>query len=134
MKISKSNFTNLYNNISNTIKNSYNTNVKPRIQKGMKRVGELTADTVDFISKNPKKVVKYTAFAALGASVIALGIKAVKDFVETKKQNKILKDFVVAERETINDLKGLIAMQHEAMAAKDAISAAQSKVIAKQEA
>ena len=134
MKISKSNFTNLYNNISNTVKNSYNTNVKPRIQKGMKRVGELTADTVDFISKNPGKAVKYTALATVGISVIALGIKAVKDFVETKKQNKVLKDFVVAERETINDLKGMIAMQHEAMAAKDAISAAQSKVIAKQEA
>ena len=41
----------------------------------------------------------------LAGSAIALAVKAVKDFVATKKQNAILKDAVLAQRDTINVMK-----------------------------
>lgn len=97
----------------------YANKVKPAIKDGVKYTKNLAKDSVEFVKKNPKKIGKFAALGLLAGSVIALGVKAVKDFVATKKQNAILKDAVLAQRDTINVMKEVNAISKDIIAAKD---------------
>lgn len=97
----------------------YANKVKPAIKDGVKYTKNLAQDSVEFVKKNPKKVGKFAAVGLLAGSAIALAVKAVKDFVATKKQNAILKDAVLAQRDTINDLKAMNVINADIIAAKD---------------
>ena len=100
-------------------KEFYANKVKPAIKDGVKYTKNLAKDSVEFVKKNPKKVGKFAALGLLAGSVIALTVKAVKDFVATKKQNAILKDAVLAQRDTINVMKEVNAISKDIIAAKD---------------
>ena len=97
----------------------YANKVKPAIKDGAKYTKNLAKDSVEFVKKNPKKVGKFAALGLLAGSVIALGVKAVKDFVATKKQNVILKNAVLAQRDTIEVMKEVNAINKDIIAAKD---------------
>lgn len=97
----------------------YANKVKPAIKDGVKYTKNLAQDSVEFVKKNPKKIGKYAAAGLLAGSAIALAVKAVKDFVATKKQNAILKDAVLAQRDTINVMKEVNAIHKDIIAAKD---------------
>ena len=97
----------------------YANKVKPAIKDGVKYTKNLAKDSVEFVKKNPKKIGKYAAAGLLAGSAIALAVKAVKDFVATKKQNAILKDAVLAQRDTINVMKEVNAIHKDIIEAKD---------------
>ena len=97
----------------------YANKVKPAIKDGVKYTKNLAQDSVEFVKKNPKKVGKFAAVGLLAGSAIALAVKAVKDFVATKKQNAILKDAVLAQRDTINVMKEVNAIHKDIIEAKD---------------
>ena len=110
-----------FNKTVNAGKAFYTNKVKPAVSDGIKYTKNLAHDTVDFVKKNPKTVVKYGALAMFAASVTALVVKGIKDLVNTKKQNTILKDTVLAQRDTINDLKAMNIINRDIMAAKDRV-------------
>ncbi len=97
----------------------YTKNVKPAVTEGLKYTKNLSKDAIDFIKNNPKTVSKYAAAGLFAASAIALGVKAVKDFFKTKKQNEILTKAFINQRETINDLKEINTINRDIIAAKD---------------
>lgn len=97
----------------------YANKIKPAIKDGVKYTKNLAQDSVEFVKKNPKKIGKYAAAGLLAGSAIALAVKAVKDFVATKKQNAILKDAVLAQRDTINVMKEVNAIHKDIIEAKD---------------
>lgn len=96
---------------------------KKIINNSLNRIKDLTHDTVQL-----KKVGKYAAFGFLGAGAVVAIVKAVKSFIETKKENNLLKDFVLNQREFINDLKNHIGIQKEIIEAKDAVIDAKDKI------
>lgn len=108
-----------------TVKIPSNLGVKGKkiINNSLNRIKELTHDTVQL-----KKAGKYTAFGLLGAGAVVAIVNAVKSFIETKKENNLLKDFVLNQREFINDLKNHIGIQKEIIEAKDAVIDAKDKI------
>lgn len=122
MKVDFVNAQTVRNKFSKTVaegKAFFANKVKPAIKDGAKYTKNLAKDSVEFVKKNPKKIGKYAAVGLLAGSVVALGVKAVKDFVATKKQNAILKDAVLAQRDTINVMKEVNAIHKDIIAAKD---------------
>lgn len=115
-------------------KNTFDNTVKPFINEQIKYAKNLKKDTVEFVKKNPKKVGKYAALTLFAASAGAVVIKTIKDYIKTKKQNKILTKAVLAQRENNQELKNFIGVQKEIIAAKDAIAEVQKKMIAEQKA
>lgn len=111
------------------IKNTYSNTVKPFVQGNFNKLKGVAADTVDFVKTNPKKAGKYAAAGLIVGTAIGLVIKGVKDFVKTKKQNKILANFVVMQKAQMEDLKGLIAVQGATLEGRDSVIEAQKKVI-----
>ena len=86
------------------------------------------------MKNNPKKIGKY---AAVTAGIVAVGagvVKGVKDYIETKKVNKILAKFVAMEKQNNKELKDFIGVQKEIIDTKDAIIELQKKVIEEQKA
>ena len=88
---------------------AYQRTVKPGMEQGFAKAKTMANDTVSFVKKNPTKTGKYAAFALGGLSAIALAAAGIKNIVRTYKQNKILKEAVVTQRATINDLKEIAA-------------------------
>lgn len=111
------------------IKNTYANTVKPFVKGNYNKFKNLTTDTVDFVKKNPKKAGKYAAMGALATTAAVLVVKGIKDIIRTKKQNKILANFVVMQKAQMEDLKGFISVQNETIAGKDDVIEAQKKVI-----
>ena len=114
--------------------NTFDNTVKPFINEQIKYAKNLKKDSVEFVKKNPKKVGKYAALTLLTVSAGAVVIKTIKDYIKTKKQNKILTKAVLAQRENNQELKNFIGVQQEIIAAKDAIAEVQKKMIANQKA
>ena len=88
---------------------AYQRTVKPGMEQGFAKAKTMAKDTVSFVKKNPGKAVKYAAFAWGGLAVVALAAAGIKNIVRTHRQNKILKEAVMTQRETINDLKEIAA-------------------------
>lgn len=111
-------------NPKKAVKMPSNLGVKGKkiINNSLNRIKELTYDTVQL-----KKAGKYAAFGLLGAGAVVAIVKAVKSFIETKKENNLLKDFVLNQREFIDDLKNHIGIQKEIIESKDAVLDAKDK-------
>ena len=114
--------------------NTFDNTVKPFINEQIKYAKNLKKDSVEFVKKKTKKDGKYVALTLFAASAGAVVIKTIKDYIKTKKQNKILTKAVLAQRENNQELKNFIGVQQEIIAAKDAIAEVQKKMIAKQKA
>lgn len=124
----KVNFSNSVTNVKDRISRGFQNHIKPKLNDGLKYTKDLKDDVVDFVKKNPKKTGTIAAASLLGISAIALGVKAVKDFVETKKQNKILKHWVANQAESINDYRKMVKMNTQIIGAQnDVIDAMKSK-------
>ncbi len=127
------------NNISDKAKKytkdvhkTYAKTVKPFVKEQLKHAKTLSKDSFEFVKKNPKKLGKYAALTVGIAAVGAGIVKAVKDYVETKKVNKILAKFVATEKQNNQELKDFIGVQKEIIDTKDAIIESQKKVIEEQ--
>ena len=116
------------------VKETLGKTVKPFVKEQYKYAKKISKDTVDFVKKNPKKTGRYAIATLLAASAGAVIVKAVKDFINVKKQNKILKDFVVMQKNSNDELKNVINTQNEIIAGKDAVVEAQKKIIEEQNA
>ena len=115
-------------------KTTYTKTVKPFVQEQLKYAKTLTKDSVNFVKNNPKKVGKY---AAITTAIVAAGVgivKGIKDYIETKKVNKILAKFVATEKQNNKELKDFIGIQREIIDSRDTIIDAQRKVIDEQKA
>ncbi len=110
-----------YQNVVGKGKEFYTGQIKPAVSDGIKYTKELARDTVDFVKKNPKKAGKYVAVAGLAISGIALIAAGIKNAIKAHKQNKILTQAFVTQRETINDLKEIADTQQDIIAAKDRV-------------
>lgn len=129
LKINTANIKTKANQYKNDIKNTYKTTVKPFVEGNYNKLKNTTTDTVGFVKNNPKKAGKYAVIGTIAATTAGFVIQGVRDFIRTKKQNKILANFVVMQKSQMNDLKGLISAQNAAIAGKDDIITAQQKVI-----
>ncbi len=132
MKIS--NVTDTFQKYKKDAKNTFDNTVKPFINEQIKYAKNLTKDSIEFVKKNPKKVGKYAALTLFAASAGAVIVKTIKDYIKTKKQNKILTNAFLVQKENNKELKNFIGVQQEIIAAKDAIAEVQKKMIAKQKA
>ena len=129
------------NNISDKAKKytkdvhaTYDNTVKPFVKEQYKYAKKMSKDTVDFVKRNPKKIGKY---AAIATAIVAAGVgivKGIKDYIETKKVNKILAKFVATEKQNNKELKDFIGIQREIIDSRDTIIDAQRKVIEEQKA
>ena len=135
------NFSAVTNNISDkakqyadSAKTTYDKTFKPFIKEQLKYAKTISKDSFEFVKNNPKKIGKY---AAIAAGIVAVGagvVKGVKDYIETKKVNKILAKFVAMEKQNNKELKDFIGVQKEIIDTKDAIIELQKKVIEEQKA
>lgn len=135
------NFSAVTNNISDkakqyadSAKTTYDKTFKPFIKEQLKYAKTISKDSFEFVKNNPKKIGKY---AAVTAGIVAVGagvVKGIKDYIETKKVNKILAKFVAMEKQNNQELKNFIGVQKEMIDAKDAIIESQKKVIEEQKA
>lgn len=114
-------FTDKAKQCKENIKNVYTTNVKPFVKENYGKAKSLATDTIDFAKKNPKKAGKYAAFGLMAISAFTLAVKGIKDFIETKKQNKILANWVLAQRETIADMREITAANSDTIAAQNKV-------------
>ena len=108
-----------FNKAVNSGKNTFEKKIKPAVGESIKYTKNLAHDTANFVKAKPVKVAKLAAAGILAGSAIALGVKAVKDFIKTKKQNAILTDTVIVQRNTINLMKEVNEINKDIIAAKD---------------
>lgn len=108
-----------FNKAVNASKNTFEKKIKPAVGEGIKYTKDIAIDSFEFVKKNPKKAGKWAAAGILAGSAIALGVKAVKDFIKTKKQNAILTDAVIAQRNTINLMKEVNEINKDIISAKN---------------
>ena len=99
------NFNQTFQKVKGQVQDKYTNVFKPALKDGLKNAKDFSKDTVEFVRKNPKKIAKYGAAAA----AVGLITAGVVHMVKLAKQNKILKQIAVHQRNTINDLKGEIA-------------------------
>ena len=97
MKIS--NVTDTFQKYKKDAKNTFDNTVKPFINEQIKYAKNLTKDSIEFVKKNPKKVGKYAALTLFAASAGAVIVKTIKDYIKTKKQNKILTNAFLVQKE-----------------------------------
>lgn len=110
-----------YHKVVDKSKTVYSQQVKPFVKNSIKYTKDLAVDTVDFVKKNPRKAGKYAAIAAAGLAGVTLVVKGIKNAVKAHKQNKILTEAVITQRETINDLKELAAINKDIIEGKDRV-------------
>ena len=93
-------------NVTDNIRNGYQTRVKPKIASGYQYTTGLKNDVVDFVKKNPKKTgaAAFLTFVGLAAAgFVAKHIKTLHDM------NKIKSEHIEHQREIIDALKDDIA-------------------------
>ena len=95
--------------------------VRPKLLTMYNKTKELAKDTVEFASKNPKKLAKVGG-AALAVGLLVTGfVKMVKSLKNKNEQNQIMAQIVNHQREHINELKEHIANQDEIIAVKGSV-------------
>lgn len=116
---------NVASTCTNQVRKTFNEKIKPHLNKESIKQG--IEDSFEYVRKNPKKVVKYSAIA-VGVTALITGIaKAIKHHKTTEKKNEILTKMVTMQRETINDLKDFINVQKEIIETNQEINKAQKK-------